>query len=140
MRKSMTLGVPVALLLAAPALAQDARFQMEQTDFGIVRLDTQTGELSTCRDEAGALVCQQAARAAAGDHDEIEALRQRIAELERRVAALEAGTARPGTESLPSDEEFERSLGFMERFFRRFMGIIREFEGEEAGRGQPDRT
>lgn len=140
MRNAMALGASVVLLAAVPAFAQDARFQMEQTEHGIVRLDRQTGELSTCRDEAGKLVCKPVASAGTANQGDIETLRQRIAELEKRVAALEAGAIAPRTEGLPSDEEFERSLGFMERFIRRFMGIIREFEGEETRPGQPDRT
>jgi hypothetical protein len=64
----------------------------------------------------------------------IAALEARIAALESRLAALESGGI-PAA-GLPSDEEFERGLGYMERFFRSFIGIVREFEDERA----PNRT
>jgi hypothetical protein len=32
---------------------------------------------------------------------------------------------------MPSETEMENALTFMERFFRRFIGIIREFETTE---------
>ena len=44
------------------------------------------------------------------------------------LATLEAGGR---SEELPSEEEFEQTLGYMERFFRRFMGIVEEFDREE---------
>jgi hypothetical protein len=64
----------------------------------------------------------------------IAALEARIAALESRLAGLEGGGL-PAA-GLPSDEEFERGLGYMERFFRSFIGIVREFEDERA----PNRT
>jgi type II secretory pathway component PulJ len=64
----------------------------------------------------------------------IAALEARITALEARIAELE--TRAPETSGLPSDAEFERTLGFMETFMRRFIGIAREFEADKA----PDRT
>ena len=29
---------------------------------------------------------------------------------------------------LPTEEDFEKTMGYMERFFRRFMGIVKDFE------------
>ncbi len=142
MRKTILIGASLLLPAAMPAYAQDARFQMEQTENGIVRLDKQTGELSTCSQENGQLACRPAVDERTASIDEIDALRRRVDELERRVTALEVmPPPRPprdltGENSLPSDEEFERSLGFMEKFFRRFMDMVREFENSD----QPDRT
>jgi hypothetical protein len=144
--RNLLIASAAVLLSAVPASAQDARFKMEQTEHGIVRLDRQTGEMSTCRDEQGELVCRPASDGRIASVDEIDMLRQRVDDLERRVAALETmPPPRPprdvtGERSLPSEEEFERSMGFMEKFFRRFMGMIREFEQEEAGKDQPNRT
>lgn len=65
----------------------------------------------------------------------IAALEARIAALEARLSKLEAAPP-PAAAGLPSDEEFERTLGFMERFMRRFIGIAKELESDKA----PDRT
>ena len=50
----------------------------------------------------------------------------------------------PGA-GLPSEDEFEQTMGYMERFFRRFMDIVtdlnREFgSGQEQPEPEPDRT
>ena len=122
--------------LHASAHAQDAeRYRLEKTENGYVRMDTQTGSMSLCSEKDGQLICRLAAdesAARAGD----ETLEQRIAKLEKRIAALEA--ARPSAAAVPSEQEFDQGLDRMESFFRRFMGIVREFEADPAT--QPDRT
>ena len=37
-------------------------------------------------------------------------------------------------DALPSDEDFEKGLSYMERFMRRFMGIAKEFDDENKKR------
>lgn len=124
----------LAAIAASPVLAQEdvERYQLERTADGYVRLDTTTGRMSICQETGGQLVC----RAAVEEHEAYErdvgTLHERLDALEERVASLEGAS---GAE-LPSDEEFEQTLGYMERFFRRFMGIVRDFEDEQA----PDRT
>jgi hypothetical protein len=38
---------------------------------------------------------------------------------------------------MPSEEEFDKTLSMMERFMRRFMGVVKELEGDEA---KPQKT
>lgn len=89
-----------------------------------------------------AMLIAAAMIAATAAHANEPAAAARIAALEARVAALEARLAEleavppPPASGLPSDEEFERTLGFMETFMRRFMGLAREFERTPA----PNRT
>ncbi|MCT7378595.1 hypothetical protein [Chelativorans salis] len=144
--------VPVAaataLLLLAPAgfgaqaYAQGAeRFRLEKTESGYMRMDTQTGAMSLCRERSGQLVCNVAADEREAYETEIEALRERVSALEARVEALEE-RAGEVTSTLPSEEEFEQTLGLMERFFRRFMDIVKGLEedrGQEQG-ATPNRT
>lgn len=119
-----------AALTAAPALAQETvgRFQFQPLEGGgYVMLDTQTGQMKQCRQLARELVCGSVSTdVAAGDAG---ALLDRIEALEARIAALES---RAPVAGLPPEEEFERGIGYMERFFRMFMGLVREFEGERA--------
>lgn len=134
-----TLFLMIATGFAAPALAEDtdvARFALEKTDGGFVRLDRKTGALTLCQESDGTLTCRMTA-------DERAAYEEDLARLEKRVEALEKSlaTGRPLTkgEPLPSDEEVERSIGIMERFMRSFFGLVEEFKQREEGT-TPDKT
>lgn len=124
--------VTVALstqVLSLPAQAQDdRRFQLERTEQGIVRLDTQTGAMSLCNDTDGELVCRMAPDERAAYEKELDLLEKRVTALEQRLAD------RPKT--FPDDDAVDRSLSIIERFMRGVMSMVREFGGEP----QPDRT
>lgn len=107
------------------------RFQLDKTADGYVRLDRQTGDMSLCTQEGGKLICRPATDEHRAADDQSAVLVKRIEALEARVAALEGSP--PAAAGLPSDEEFEKAMGFMERFFRRFMDIVRGFEQESDG-------
>lgn len=110
---------------------------MERSGSGYVRLDTQTGTMSLCNVRDDALVCRRAVDGEAMATDEIDSLHDRLEALETRIAALEA--ANGGASNMPSEQEFEQTLGMMERFFRRFMDIVRSFENEpETGGGEQE--
>ena len=121
-----------ALVLAgstAVIAAEPDRYVLEKSGSGFVRMDRATGEMSVCTEQAGQLVCRMAA-------DDRSALETQIDALEKRVEALEGKTSAPG--GLPSDEEFEKTLTFMEKFFSRFMDIVKGFEKSDSG--QPQKT
>lgn len=139
----MRLSAMIALsaLSIVPASAQDAeRFSMERTDTGFVRMDRVTGQMSICTERDGQLVCKLAADERKAFEGEVDRLAAKLDELERRIAAVES---RPPA-GLPSESEFEQSLSMMERFFRHFWGIVKEFEREETTKTPdapaPDRT
>lgn len=139
MQRSVLLVPFLLAALPAVAIAQDGeRYRLERTENGFVRMDTQTGRMSFCTDGSGELVCRDAGGEGRSEQDRIEALAERVEALERRLAALEGG----GTNSLPSEEEFEQTMSFMERFLRRFMGIVKDLESETAPGEEPvpDRT
>ena len=141
MAKSIAaLGIGAGMVLAATVAgqAQEAgRYQMEKTPEGYVRLDTKTGEMAICNEQAGQLVCKLAAEERRAFEDELSNLSERVKKLEDALAAN--GTLKP-REALPSEEEFEKTMGYMERFFRRFMDIIEEFQKEETAPDTPQRT
>lgn len=142
MRLILTLAIAVS---AVPAFAQDAqRYTMEPTPDGYVRMDNQTGEMSICSEQSGQLVCKLAADDRKAYETDVDRLTRRLDALEQRLALLEGKAPAPVTEQLPSEETFEQSLNYMERFFRRFMGIVKDFENEEKTSpppaGSPQRT
>lgn len=110
--------------------ANRERYQLEKLRDGFIRLDRQTGDVTYCKEEQTGLVCRMAA-------DERKAFEQELDQLTRRVDALEKQGGAKAT-VLPSDEEIEKSFSIMERFFRRFMGIIEETRPD--GELSPNRT
>lgn len=123
--------VPAALagLLAAPALAEDTnRYKLEKTNEGYVRMDTQTGAMSICNERDGQLVCRVAADERGAFQDEIDRLQGTIKALDERVTKLENSLTARLESKLPSEEEFNKTMGYMERFVRGFMGIVKDME------------
>ena len=134
-------GAAAALLMATAAAGAQAsdRFSMEKTDGGYVRMDRATGQMSLCAEQAGQLVCRVAADERSAVDAETDRLTTRLEELERRVEALER--QQPAVRVVPSEEEMDTALTFMQRFFRGFLDIIRDFEREtQPAEPQPDRT
>ena len=125
--------VLLALASTAGAAAQEERYAIERPEDGYVRLDTRTGQMSICSERTGQLVCRLAVDDRDALQDDLDALQARLTAVEDRLSALE-GTP---TSGLSGEEEFERSLTYMERFFRRFMDIVKEFDRDEP---VPNRT
>ncbi len=119
-------------LLAGGAEAQEARYRLEKSGSGYVRMDTATGEMSVCEERSGQLVCKLAADERSAFEDDIDRLEDRIRALDERIARLEASPAARQENSLPTEEEFEKTMGYMERFFRSFIGIVKELEEDET--------
>lgn len=131
--------ITAAVLYTLPALAQDqpGRFTMKDIEGGILRLDTQTGDVSHCREKNENWVCETAADDRSAMHDEIARLQQENEQLQSRIAELEKqpGTGKQNELNLPSDEDMDEVMGFMERLMRRFYAFTRSLSdqlGEET--------
>lgn len=128
--KIAALGLAASTLLVGAAFAENGRFLMEKTEQGYVRMDTQTGAMSICETSNGQIVCKMAADERAAFDADIKALEERVAALEKQMSGGMALSQR-GNDGLPSEEEFERGLGYMEKFMRRFMGLAKELDEPE---------
>ena len=140
MRNAATIASLVAgtLMAGAANAAEAERYRLEKSETGYVRMDTRSGEMSICEERAGQLVCRVAADERSAFQAEVDGLDARVKTLEARVEALENSLAARLENSLPSEEDFEKTMSYMERFFRGFLGIVREFEEERPGRDPPD--
>lgn len=134
MRPVVVLIPLLAGLSAGAALAAEdtQRYQLEQTDNGYVRMDKQTGEMSICEERSGQLVCKLAVDERTAFQDEVERLQSDLKAMDRRIFKLENSLAARVESSLPTEEEFNKTMGYMERFFRSFMGIINEHDKDKA--------
>ena len=136
MLKAMSVGLCLtAASFCSTAIAQESqRFQMERTDGGFMVMDTHTGTTSFCRESGDRFVCGATSEEKSTESD-VASLRKKITELEARIEALESGDGSAALD-LPSETEFEQTLNFMERFFRRFVDIVKGLESEETQQEQ----
>jgi len=125
--KTMLLPLAFATLFSSAALAAD-RYTLERTQDGYVRLDTQTGAMSICKESGTELVCRAAADERAALENEVDRLTTRLGDIEKRLTALENSSILQPGELLPSEEQIDKSLDTMEKFFRRFMEVMRDVE------------
>jgi hypothetical protein len=124
-------------LFPAAALPQDTvRYALEKTAGGYVRMDKTTGEMSICKEADGQLICRIAADERSASEDTLAGLTKRVEALEQKMLTM-SGASPKSQNALPSEEEFDKTLSMMERFMRRFMGVVKEFEDEPA---QPQKT
>jgi flagellar motility protein MotE (MotC chaperone) len=133
----------VSALASTGALAEEDRYVLEKSDDGFVRMDRQSGEMSTCTDEGAGLVCKLVADERTAYQDEIERLQNALAALDQRVVKLENSLASKFEKTLPTEEEFDKTLSYMERFFRSFMDIVKDMDKDkpvENGTGTPQKT
>ncbi|MGB3540938.1 MAG: hypothetical protein WBA42_22510 [Mesorhizobium sp.] len=128
----------LACLTAASAQAEDAgRYQLEKSADGYIRMDTQTGAMSKCQEQNGQLVCRMAADERTAFQDQVDDLQKSVKALDARVARLENSLSARVESKLPSEEEFNRTIDYMERFVRGFMGIVKDMNKDEADAAKP---
>jgi len=150
--RRISLILAVIFAASAASAAEPDRYRLEKTPEGYVRMDTRTGEMSLCQERSGELVCRMAADERTAFQDELErlqsdmdALEVRLTEvnaLEERIVKLENSLAARVEKTLPTEEDFNRTMSYMERFFRGFMGIVKDLESENSQPTEPgaDRT
>lgn len=145
-RHAMSFLTAAALLVSGHAMAQEPianRFTMEKTENGFIRMDTLTGEMSMCSEQAGQIVCRLAADERRAFEETLSDLTARVESLEKRLDAIAPGS---GAAELPDEAELDRALTAMEKMMRRFFGMVEELRkdfGEEPGAPPeplPDRT
>jgi hypothetical protein len=124
----------LAIVALAPAAAQspaptapdqrDGRYSMTPTAEGFLRLDTRTGGVSLCRATPSGAEC----RAGADERDalqaEIDRLSKENEDLRRKMASGAPGERLRN--ALPTDEEMNKALTWMEQLMRRMMRVFRD--------------
>ncbi|RUW48029.1 hypothetical protein EOA32_27005 [Mesorhizobium sp. M1A.F.Ca.ET.072.01.1.1] len=130
--------IPAALcsLVAASAYSEETdRYRLEKSANGYVRMDTQTGAMSICEERSGQLVCKLAADERSAFQDEIDRLQSTVKALDERVAKLENSLSARLESQLPNEEDFNKTMSYMERFFRSFMDIVKDIDRQEGDGG-----
>jgi len=116
------------------ALAEEpGRFILKEADQNtFIRLDTVTGSVSHCSSLAGEWSCKSVKDDRAALHEEIAALKKENADLKQRLSKRKDGE--PETRlTIPSEAEIDRWLAFVEKYFERFLSLIRRLERDQEG-------
>lgn len=130
---SLALAGTAALAGSALSEDQDGRYRLEKSETGYVRMDTRTGDMSICEERSGQLICRLAADERSAFQDEIDRLQSQVETLDGRVAKLENSLAAKLENSLPTEEQFEKTMSYMERFLRGFIGIVKDMDKPDTG-------
>lgn len=143
----------VAAAMVSDAMAQSSmpagspgRFTMHPADGGILRMDTQTGALSMCRQVSGSWSCAVLPDDRTSLTTEIDRLKAENAELKSSVKRLEElagvptgaddGKGRPGGAQLPTEEDVDKAMSYVQRMLKKFKEKLRELEDTDP----PKRT
>lgn len=152
-RLALTAAVIAALTLPASAQNYDGtpddRYAVVQLADGVLRVDRETGAVTTCKEQGTGWVCLTAADEREALQAEIDRLSAQNKELADRVSELRARLETTnkdgkGDKSAKSDilryfkdpppltkrdeEELQKFLGVTEKAFRGFFGVMRELE------------
>jgi hypothetical protein len=128
-------GLAFAPVVSSSVLADDERYELLQTDRGIIRLDRRTGEMAICQPAGESLTC----RLAAQDRDalvaEIDRLTKRTADLEAQLKARGVTPVPPAAKPetpfafrLPNDAEIDQMLSLAEKYMHRLETWGRDLE------------
>ncbi len=98
------------------------RYQMQTVDQGIIRLDTETGQVSQCTFEGDALVCKTATEDETSTSQEVLRLRAENEELRKRLAE------RGG--DMPTDAEIEQTVSMIEKLTSAFLEVIKNLKDD----------
>ena len=147
MAGALILGLAGASIAAQPPTApptdeRPGRFMLQPADGGFIRLDTATGDISLCVRAGASVECKPVKddrdmqREMARLVDENRELKAEIKRLEGMLG-LDGGPGKPKPRlELPSEEDVDKALGYVERMFKKFRDKLRELDGG-GGKGTP---
>ena len=126
----------------ATAQERAGRYTMSPIDGGFVRLDTETGAMSTCNRRDTKWVCEPMGDEGQSMRSELDRLRaenrrlEALAGIPPQSEGLDAPTDK--RLELPSEEDVDKAFDYVERLFRKFRDRIKQFEKEDGeGKGTP---
>ncbi len=147
-------GLPAAAADAAPD-TENGRYALSPTADGLLRLDTRTGAVSTCSNNGNGWACYAAPDERKAMDEEIGRLQAENEKLKAQLASREPATsgkieealpksdkqATPKAESerkieipLPSDEDVDRVMSFLERAWRRLVEMANQMQKDASGK------
>jgi len=151
LHKEILLAASLAAMLivspvsTATAAENDGRFTMTPTDDGFLRLDSQSGAVSLCARSSNGWSCKPVDNDHLASHDKMAALakendvlKREVDELRRALDSQIGNGARKGLGpkgfKIPSDEDVDKFMTFLERLARKFRGMVNDLkENQQPG-------
>ncbi len=121
MLKLFVAGVLLLSAAGSAAAQTSGRFTFQPVEGGMMRLDTETGQVSHCTKVGDGFACRSVA-------DDRAAMQEEIDRLKRENEALRTGAKPPaaGGLQLPSEEDIDKAMGLFEKMMRRMMRTFRD--------------
>lgn len=128
----------VGLSGAMPAKSADTqagRYVLKETPDGFLRLDTRSGDVSMCSKAEGKWGCRSMDEDGGDVRDRIVELERENSRLKDKIAKLDEGGVGPTTQrrkfELPSDEEIDKAMTFVDKMLRRFKDALDNLKNDE---------
>jgi len=118
------------LTWTAQAEDGDGRYRMIPTADGFLKLDTRSGAVSECKPGREGYQCRLVPDEQRTLQAEIDRLAGENSVLREQLAKGGPGGSAKPSPALPSEEEVDRALGYVEKFLRLFMGVLRDETGK----------
>jgi hypothetical protein len=136
---------------------ENGRYTLSPVPDGVIRLDTRTGEVSSCSNNGNGWACSVVPDERAAYDAEIGRLQSENEKLKRQLAdsgtvSGKTGDALPKSDSLkkaepkvaenpnkieiplPSDQDMNRMMSFLERAWRRLVDMANRMQGDSSGK------
>ena len=116
-----------------------ARFSFDRVETGVLRLDTQTGQVALCRTHTVGWACEAVPEDRAALENEIARLQDEVADLKRKIADLQQPPPPPrppapvpdtSDKKLPllTDGDIARARAYVEEAWRRLVEMLMSFQ------------
>jgi hypothetical protein len=135
---------------------ENGRYALSQANDGIVRLDTRTGTVSNCNNSGGGWTCYAMPDERKAMDEEIGRLQAENERLKAQLASRESATTDKTDEALPksdkqvspktaegerkieiplpSDQDMDRVMSFLERAWRRLIDMANRVQKDVSGK------
>ncbi len=133
---------PATVWAQSPLPAGSAgRFTMNPVDGGVLRLDTETGALSMCKQVSGSWTCTMLPDDRTAVDAELARLKRENEDMKASVKRLEELAGLPddgkrGKAQLPTEEDIDKAMNYVQRMLKKFKEKLKELEDSDP----PKRT
>ncbi len=141
-------GDPARAETTAPN-SENGRYTFSPTSDGVMRLDTKTGAVSNCSNSPAGWACYAVPDERKALDEEIGRLQAENDRLKAQLAARDPAAsggkpAAPGTAEndrkieipLPSDQDMDRVMSFLQRAWKRLVEMANQVQKDVAGSGK----